>query len=177
MKITVTINKVNYDVEVHAQPHEICPSEITIGGQRVPIDLQPERWLREFPRSLKIRETPHEILFDYGDDGFPNQVWIDGKPSHVEVEFQGKGNLAKKKGVGLTQIAAGNAIAAPMPGKIIAVKVKEGQEVEQGQLCVVLEAMKMENELAAPRAGKIKKVLAEQGANVDLDQVLVTLEE
>ena len=177
MKITVTINEVDHVVDINPMPHEVCPSEVTIGGRRVAIDMQPDRWLKEFPRSLLIEDTPHEILFDYGDDGFPSQVWVDGKPQAVRLDFPGKGSLAKKKGVGLAQTAAGNAIAAPMPGKIVAIKVGEGDTVEQGQLCVVLEAMKMENELAAPRAGRIKKVLVEQGANVDLDQMLVTLEE
>jgi biotin carboxyl carrier protein len=58
-------------------------------------------------------------------------------------------------------------INAPMPGKVVAVLVTEGQEVTLGQGLVVVEAMKMENELKAPRAGKVKNLAAEAGAAVE----------
>lgn len=58
-------------------------------------------------------------------------------------------------------------IAAPMPGKVVAVLVKDGDRVEKGQGLVVVEAMKMENELRAPRAGTVKNLSAEEGAAVD----------
>lgn len=58
-------------------------------------------------------------------------------------------------------------IVAPMPGKIVAVLVKEDQQVEAGQGLIVVEAMKMENELRAPRAGTVKKLTAEVGAAVE----------
>ncbi|MCG3150992.1 MAG: 2-oxoglutarate carboxylase large subunit [bacterium] len=177
MKITVTIEGSDYVVDITPQPHEVVPGQITVNGRTVSIDVQGDQWLSSFPRSLLVDGVPYEAQFDAGDDGFPAQAWINGRPQPVHIDFAGKGNLTKKKGVGLSQEAAGNAVAAPMPGKIVAIKVKEGQSLEPGQLCIVLEAMKMENELAAPRACKVKKVLCEEGANVDLDQVLVTFED
>lgn len=177
MKLTVTIGGTDHIVEINPASHETFPTTVLLNGREVTIDVQGERWLEEFPRSLILDGIPHEAQFTYGDDGFPAQVWVDGKPAPVRVDFPGKGSLAKKKGVGLTQTASGNQIVAPMPGKIVACKVKDGQTVEAGMICVVLEAMKMENELTTPRAGKIKKVLIKEGDAVDLDQVLVTLEE
>jgi 3-methylcrotonyl-CoA carboxylase alpha subunit len=55
------------------------------------------------------------------------------------------------------------ALTAPMPGKIIAVRVKKGETVEKGKLLVVLEAMKMEQPISAPTAGKVAEILCRVG--------------
>jgi len=67
-------------------------------------------------------------------------------------------------------------VEAPIPGKVVAVKVAPGDEVEAGQAVVVLEAMKMENELAAEQAGRVARVNVEPGATVETGAVLVELE-
>ncbi|HLI16682.1 MAG TPA: acetyl/propionyl/methylcrotonyl-CoA carboxylase subunit alpha [Rhodanobacteraceae bacterium] len=69
--------------------------------------------------------------------------------------------------------AAGNQIAAPMPGRIVLVKAKAGDKVEAGQELLVMEAMKMELSLKAPRAGAIETVSASAGDFVEADAVLV----
>jgi biotin carboxyl carrier protein len=67
-------------------------------------------------------------------------------------------------------------IEAPIPGKVVAVKVAVGDEVAAGQSVVVLEAMKMENELTAAQAGRVGAVHVEPGATVDTGTALVELE-
>ena len=67
-------------------------------------------------------------------------------------------------------------IRSPMPGKILEIRVAEGDVVETGQVLVVLEAMKMENSLTAEGAAQIKKIHASSGDLVDLGQLLVELE-
>jgi len=69
--------------------------------------------------------------------------------------------------------AGGNQIVAPMPGRIVLVKAKAGDTVEEGQELLVMEAMKMELALKAPRAGTIDSVSATQGEFVEADAVLV----
>jgi 3-methylcrotonyl-CoA carboxylase alpha subunit len=69
--------------------------------------------------------------------------------------------------------AGGNQVVAPMPGRIVLVKAKPGDSVEQGQELLVMEAMKMELALKAPRAGTIESVGAAQGDFVEADVVLV----
>lgn len=69
--------------------------------------------------------------------------------------------------------AGGNQIIAPMPGRIVLVKAKAGDNVEEGQELLVMEAMKMELALKAPRAGTIETVSAAQGEFVEADAVLV----
>ena len=71
---------------------------------------------------------------------------------------------------------AGEAVlAAPIPGKVVAVKVAEGDEVRAGQPLVVLEAMKMENELAAEWDGVVKAVHVAPGDTVEQGAPLVEL--
>ena len=70
---------------------------------------------------------------------------------------------------------AGEAVNAPMPGNILKVAVTAGQAVKEGDLLVVLEAMKMENEIFAPKAGTVAQVLVAKGATVDTGATLVVL--
>ncbi|MCW1840537.1 biotin carboxylase N-terminal domain-containing protein [Prosthecomicrobium hirschii] len=68
-------------------------------------------------------------------------------------------------------------IAAPMPGTVVAVAVKPGDQVEKGQALIVVEAMKMEHTLRSPRDGKVAKVNAAAGDLVAEGAELVVLEE
>ncbi len=67
-------------------------------------------------------------------------------------------------------------IRAIIPGRVAAVVVAPGDEVELGQTLLVVEAMKMQNELRAPRAGIVGRVPAAPGATIELGDVLVVLE-
>lgn len=67
-------------------------------------------------------------------------------------------------------------LVAPIPGKVVAVKVVPGDEVAAGQALVVLEAMKMENELAAEQPGRIAAVHVADGDTVESGELLVEIE-
>ena len=67
-------------------------------------------------------------------------------------------------------------IIAPMPGTIINILVKEGDEVLEYQEVVILEAMKMENAIPTPEAGKVKEIKVKVDDKVSTDQVLMVLE-
>ena len=70
---------------------------------------------------------------------------------------------------------AGDAVNAPMPGNILKVNVTVGQAVKEGDLLVVLEAMKMENEIMAPKDGTVTQVLVSKGSTVDTGAPLVVI--
>lgn len=72
--------------------------------------------------------------------------------------------------------AAGSVtVDAPMPGNILDVKVANGASVTEGQVLVILEAMKMENEIVAPQAGTVASINVNKGDTVDAGQTLITL--
>ena len=67
-------------------------------------------------------------------------------------------------------------VVAPMPGKITEIKVKVGDSVSQGDVLLILEAMKMENELVAPKSGKVKEIRVNAGETVNRGDILLILE-
>ncbi len=69
-----------------------------------------------------------------------------------------------------------NNIKAPMPGLILEINVKVGQEVHEDDTLLILEAMKMENVITSPRTGVIKSIAVEQGNAVDKNQMLIEFE-
>ena len=73
--------------------------------------------------------------------------------------------------------AQGNiSVTAPMPGKVLAVKVNVGDSVQSGAPVLVLEAMKMENDIVAPKDGKVVAINVKVGDSVESGAVLVSLE-
>jgi biotin carboxyl carrier protein len=70
---------------------------------------------------------------------------------------------------------AGQGVHAPMPGKIVKILVKPGDQVKTGDPVVTLEAMKMENELCAPAAGTVKAIAVQKGDSVEGGQLLVAI--
>ncbi len=120
-------------------------------------------------------------------------VTINDKVYEVEVE-KGKANLIRTTAVQAAPAPAAAPVAAapaaapaasvqagttpvnsPMPGTILDVKVTVGQTVKEGDLVVILEAMKMENEIYAPCAGTVAQILTNKGASVDTGAPLVTI--
>ena len=70
---------------------------------------------------------------------------------------------------------AGEKVPSPLPGVIIEISVKEGQQVKQGQKLVILEAMKMENEIPAPKDGTVTEILVHKGDTLQEGDPVVTI--
>ena len=67
-------------------------------------------------------------------------------------------------------------LTAPMPGKVVEIKIKKGSNIKKGDTLVILEAMKMEHKVLAPDNGKIKEVLIKENDQVENGQTLVVLD-
>ncbi len=72
-------------------------------------------------------------------------------------------------------LAAGEAVKAPMPGNILKINVSLGQQVEEGDVVIILEAMKMENEVVATKSGTIAQIVVDKGAVVETGAPLVVI--
>lgn len=123
---------------------------------------------------------------DADEDTTPSQkvvVEIDGR--RVEVALPGdlalgggNGGAKKKKSKkrrGGGKAVSGDAVVAPMQGTIIKVNVEEGQEVQEGETVVVLEAMKMENPVKATKSGTVTGLDVEEGKGVSKGDPLMEL--
>ena len=107
-------------------------------------------------------------------------ITVNGVAYEVEVEEVGEGAAAAPQKTAApapkaAPVAQGTKVSAPMPGTILEVKVKQGQQVKQGDLLVILEAMKMENEILAPQDGTVAQINVGKGASVNSGDVLAVL--
>lgn len=72
-------------------------------------------------------------------------------------------------------MAQGEAVKSPMPGNILKINVSVGQHVDEGDVLLILEAMKMENEVVATKAGTVAQLLVDKGAVVETGAPLVVI--
>ena len=72
-------------------------------------------------------------------------------------------------------VAAGEPVKSPMPGNILRIEVTQGQHVKEGDVLMVLEAMKMENEIVATKSGTIAQIAVSKGAVVETGAVLAVI--
>ena len=126
-------------------------------------------WLSDGRQTIEVKDGPASNLPVCAVDG--GVVVLDrGWPHYFELPAAGHG------GGGGGASAGDGAILAPMPGKVIAVEVAEGDRVVRGQKLVVLEAMKMEQAMVAPFDGAVAEVKAKAGGQVSEGALLVRLE-
>lgn len=72
-------------------------------------------------------------------------------------------------------LAAGEVVKAPMPGNVLKINVAQGQTVKEGDVLLVLEAMKMENDITATKSGTVAQIVVAKGAVVETGSPLVVI--
>lgn len=93
----------------------------------------------------------------------------------IETQLQNNLHLLLKK-MGMNQgKKKQNELKAPMPGLVLDILVQENQEVQEGEVLLVLEAMKMENAIKSPMSGTVESISIEKGQTVDKNQLLIKL--
>ena len=97
-----------------------------------------------------------------------NKATVNGKAYDINV----KAGIEQKAASGS---AGGEEVKSGLPGNVLRVEVSEGDEVAEGDVLIVVEAMKMETEIKSPKAGVVQSVLVAQGDKVVSGQALVTL--
>ena len=101
-------------------------------------------------------------------------VHLDGRT--IAVQIRPAGSFGRQKKAGGATGSGPQRVTSPMPGKVVRVLVKPGDEVKARQGLVVVEAMKMENELRAARDGRVRDVSVAEGQSVDAGTLLVVVE-
>jgi len=110
------------------------------------------------------------------------KINIEGKTFVAEVEELGAAPAAAGSAAPApvastpTAPAAGNAVVSPMPGKIISINVKKGQQVKAGDVVIILEAMKMEQEIKSSLEGTVGDIPVAEGDTVKKEQALIIVE-
>ena len=151
--------------------------------------------MNELETSIKYKNTRNNI-FKFSDK--KNGVVFEWQNNFIDAEISGsryRSKVSKDKDLLLLHTYKGDVLFkilpkfkiqeigivegglnAPMPGKVVEVKIKKGSSVKKGDTLVILEAMKMEHKVSAPANGKISKVLISQGDQVENGQTLIVLD-
>jgi len=138
--------------------------------------------------SVELEDSKKHVEFKKLDD-YLYSIIIDGKSHNLAVMKKGKeiqvffqGNLFNFEAVSELEQARGggagggaNQISSPMPSRVVKLLKKEGDEVQEGDGVIVVEAMKMESELKAPLSGTVKEIKVSEGDTVEGGAVLVVL--
>src|SRR5262249_16379430 len=104
--------------------------------------------------------------------GAPREYHVNGRTFDVAT-FDPRDMQSRKGGESRTGRLE---ISSPMPGKIVRILVKPGDQVEEGHGLVVIEAMKMQNELKSPKAGRVGEVRGQAESAVAAGQVVAVVE-
>lgn len=137
------------------------------------------------PDIIQIKDKHFHILLEnksysaevVSADFFAKKFLIKVNGNNYSVEAKDKfDELLKQLGMDNLSSAKINEIKAPMPGLVLKVLTKEGDEIKKGDSVLILEAMKMENVLKSPGEGKVKSLKAKAGDKVEKNQVLVVFE-
>jgi pyruvate carboxylase subunit B len=166
MKYQVTIGEKSFEVDINGND-----PAITLNGRKVTVDYK--RFKGGKLHSLLADNVKFEFDLERSNGGY--DIWHSKGSLFAEVVDEKTNRLRKLMGEtgALSKLAQ---LKAPMPGLVVAVQVKPGQEVRKGDGLVIVEAMKMENELKATGAGKVKEIKVKQGQAVEKNEVLVVFE-
>jgi len=133
-------------------------------GQETSVEIQPGKTL-----IIKLNTVGHvqadgtrEVYFEL--NGFARSVVVRDRSVQTDTASHEKADKSNPKQVG-----------APMPGKVLKVNVKPGDEVKAGQILVVTEAMKMETNVKAREDGVVGEVRCKEGSNVEKEELLIVM--
>jgi biotin carboxyl carrier protein len=134
-----------HDYEAKVVRREDDEIVISVNGQEYKAYLEPSK------RSVMVKPTP---ILERKAPVAGEATKISGHPDEV-------------KSIGC--------VKAPLPGTVLKVSVKQGDEVKAGDTVLILEAMKMQNQIAATTAGKIEEIMVTEGDSVQEGQELVRI--
>jgi biotin carboxyl carrier protein len=167
MTFVATLGERNYTVEIEEIDKSVY--RISVDGNEFMVDGK-KTGRTNF--SLIVDNRSFEIEVDHKGDEY--RVLVDGRSYRVNLMDERR--VRTSGAVEAAGMQGRQAVSVPMPGKVIAVLVAEGDTVEKGQGLVIVEAMKMENEVRSPIAGEVKAIKVTQGETVEGGATLLIVE-
>jgi len=116
---------------------------------------------KNIPFSIKINKLPFKIEFKTPERKIISQM---AEQAVIVSAVRPSKKMAEE-----------GAVIAPMAGKIVSVRVKEGDSVKLGDVLCILEAMKMENEITAPKTGTVQSITISEGMGVSEGDIILTI--
>jgi glutaconyl-CoA/methylmalonyl-CoA decarboxylase subunit gamma len=154
------------EIAVDVQQRPAGRIDVRIGEQTFEVDaVEAERAI-----NVRVDERVFDLWLERGKDRLGFVCGGLRAFCRVESDRSRLGERASRPGG-----VGGGYVTAPMPGRVVKILVKEGDEVDAGAPVIVVEAMKMENELLADKAGRVARILAAPGQTVEGGALLVEL--
>ena len=165
MKYITTVDEKEYVIEILDEKH------IVFEGRTLEVDFESVSGQPVY--SLIVDGKSYEAYVYPAEDNW--EVLRRGHMYAVQVEDEREKRLRVAAG-GSASETGDFQLKAPMPGMVVGIPVEEGQEVQKGEVLLILESMKMQNELKAPRDGTVTRVRVKPGESVEQRQILLSIE-
>ena len=124
-------------------------------------------------RKVTVDGEEFEVILEKKGENW--DVEIEGFNFSIKIDQGNSTNSSKKRKRGGSKRKLSGKISSSIPGKIVSLNVKLGDIVKQGQVVMILEAMKMETSVSAPADGAIVEVKVQAGDSCSVGDILVTL--
>ncbi len=150
------------------------PYEVEVDGGKVIVGDKAFQVMRQ-GISVQVGGRPYtvEVAGDQATvDGITYPIAVSGAGGTAAVPKP----AARKRTAMAASTDDPGQVSAIMPGKILRIEVAQGDEVQEGDVLIILEAMKMENELRAKKSGVIKQLTVAPGDDVEMGELLVVVE-
>lgn len=125
-------------------------------------------------RKVKVDGEEYEVELEK-QNGLWN-VTIEGKSFNIEIEGGSVGDTSVSKRKRANRGKKSGTISSTIPGKIVSISAKEGQMVSEGDVVMILEAMKMQNEIQAPLSGTVTAINCKPGDSVEANSPLIIIQ-
>jgi biotin carboxyl carrier protein len=178
----LTIEDREYEVQLLKKRESLF--EARVNGRPMQLELEKPKLGAKTSLVLKVAGKTYQVELENISRIKPFTLKVNDIPFQAKMrESLKKKSLESfatpvpvKTKKGKTSSVKEGVIVAPMAGKIISVKVKNGEVVKDGDVICILEAMKMENEILATKTGKITKVEVSKGSPVNEGDIIVVIE-
>ncbi len=159
-------NKYEFEIKINNK-------KLLIDDQYFPLDIAEIG--KETYHLLKGKKSYNAEIIDFDSEEKSFLILVNGREYEVKVADR-YDLLLEELGMEEMEGAKIDQVEAPMPGKVLSIHVKEGQEIQKDEKLLVLEAMKMENVIKAPDDGVVSKISVNEEEAVEKKQLLIELE-
>ena len=141
--------------------------EFTINGNKYSVEIKN---FESNVATVEVNGTPYDVEIH-------KEMKQPKTPTLVRKEVKSqKGSEASQKQQAEGSSSGGHQVNAPLPGTILDIHIKPGDQIKKGQNLITMEAMKMENSVLAEKDGTVKEIKVSEGDNVLQDDLLIEME-
>jgi len=125
-------------------------------------------------RKVNVDGEDFEVSMEKEGDFW--KVEVEGRVFSIKVDGSKRGSPSPRKKEGARKAKRSGVVSSSIPGKIISISVRQDELVSEGDVIMILEAMKMQNEIQAPISGKITELNCEPGDSIEANSPLMVIE-